>query len=167
METGQGDTANPGLEDELRNIQPKLKAMKQLFRKRRATRAFPGEPQAQPIYRVGALVFQPDNTNKIIMGQPQGRDPDSRMCVGSSSALTRWKNVSTEKVLIARRKKQSSLFEAIERRPGYGSGQGRQGIARHVPSCPAALHLDCLDLRHDAPLRNCFKQNCSTGTNMN
>src|SRR2546423_8719334 len=38
----------------------------------------------------------------------------------------------------------------------YDSGPGRQGIARHVPPCPAALHLDCLALRHGALLGFCF-----------
>src|SRR5690349_8464310 len=33
--------------------------------------------------------------------------------------------------------------KAISVRRGYGSGPCRQGIARHVPPCPAALHLDC------------------------
>src|SRR5437867_503643 len=40
--------------------------------------------------------------------------------------------------------------------PVYGGGLDRQGIARHAPPCPAALHLDRLALRHDAPLGFCF-----------
>ena len=36
--------------------------------------------------------------------------------------------------------------------PGYGSGWSRQGIARHVPPCPAALHLDCPASAKNAPL---------------
>jgi hypothetical protein len=33
--------------------------------------------------------------------------------------------------------------EQLRRRRWYGSGLGRQGIARHASPCPAALHLDC------------------------
>jgi len=47
-------------------------------------------------------------------------------------------------------------LQAIPVRRGYGSGRGRQGIARHAPPCPAALHLDRPALRQDAPLRNCL-----------
>jgi len=46
--------------------------------------------------------------------------------------------------------------QAIPQRPWYGSGRGPQGIARHGPPYPAALHLDRPALRQDAPLRNCL-----------
>jgi hypothetical protein len=110
--------------------------MKQLFRRRRATRAFPGEFQAQPIHRVGALVFQPDNTKKIILGQPQGCDPDSRMCVGSSSTLTRWKNVFPQKVAEGSEKKESISLKQLS---GGQDMAPVKAVKVLLATCPRAL----------------------------
>ena len=55
--------------------------MKQIFGKRRVTRTYPGGVKAQPFCRLGALVFQLNNSEKIILGEPSGSDPDSRLCL--------------------------------------------------------------------------------------
>jgi hypothetical protein len=55
--------------------------MKQIFGKRRVTRTSPGGVKAQPFCRLGALVFQLNNSEKIILGEPSGSDPDSRLCL--------------------------------------------------------------------------------------
>ena len=48
---------------------------------------------------------------------------------------------------------------------GYGSGPGRQGIARHGPPCPAALHLDCPALRQDCAAMNCLRKSAWAALN--
>ena len=44
--------------------------MKRFFGKRRATRTSPGEPTAQPLCRLGALVFQLNNSDKLYWASP-------------------------------------------------------------------------------------------------
>jgi hypothetical protein len=53
----------------------------------------PGGPLAQPFGRLGALVFQPNNTDTIMLGEPAGSDPDSRLCHWQKALDTRWENV--------------------------------------------------------------------------
>jgi hypothetical protein len=138
--------------------------MKRFFGKRRATRTTLGELTARPLERLGALVFQPDNSERIMLGQLLGCDPDSRLCVELCSAITRWENVLSEKPLLTLPNNTTTPRPAIRRAPGYGSGQDPQGIARHVPSCPAALHLDRASLRQNAPLSNCL-ESCVSSAN--
>src|SRR6185312_6667655 len=135
--------------------------MKRFFGKRRATRTTLGELTARPLERLGALVFQPDNSERIMLGQLLGCDPDSRLCVELCSAITRWENVLSEKPLLTLPNNTTTPRPAIRRAPGFGSGQDPQGIARHVPSCPAALHLDRLDLRQSCAAKELPSKICS------
>ena len=86
--------------------------------------------------RLGALVFQPDNTKKIILGQPKGCDPDSRMCVDSSSTLTRWENVLLQKALMAMRKKMKLSLKQLSGRQDMAPVEAIKVL---LATCPRAL----------------------------
>lgn len=126
-----------------------------------------------PIWRLGALVSLPYSIGKVMMVQTPDRSLSLRHIASRTAGKTfpsslllkdRQQSAKLGKSLALSRtnttqNQRTRLDKAISARPGYGSGPCRQGIARHVPSCPAALHLDCSGLRQDAPLRNCFVKN--------
>jgi hypothetical protein len=109
--------------------------MKRLFGKRRATRYFPGEPQAQPMCRLGALVFQLDNMKKLYWASLPGCDPDSRMCVGINSTRTAGKTFSPKSAnqleII-----YELLFEAIPKRQDMAPVKAVKVL---LATCPRAL----------------------------
>lgn len=119
-----------------------------------------------PIWRLGALVSLLNySIGKVMMVQRPDRS--SLLKQIELASCTRRENVSSALLLkcitddgstknqanrenLARTRRRI-LWQAIPRRRRYGYGPCRQGIARHVPPCPAALHLDCPALRQDAP----------------
>ena len=125
-----------------------------------------------PIWRLGALVSLPYSIGKVMMVQIPDRSlslkPTASRTAGKTfppALLLNWPQRSANQGKAAEltikgsnttRKINNNQHKAISARRGYGSRPGRQGIARHVPPCPAALHLDCLDLRHGALLGFCF-----------
>ena len=122
-----------------------------------------GEPLAQPFGRLGALVFQP--ITRI------------RLCWASLRAQTRIAGCAQVKLLPTPAGKTfssenrcpistaPSALPAIGAARGYGSGWGRQGIARHVPPCPAALHLDCPNLRQKCAAKDCWRRSARNEKN--
>jgi hypothetical protein len=124
-----------------------------------------------PIWRLGALVSLPYSIGKVIMVQIPDRSLSLKQMAsctagktfppflplnrslrtanpGESFQLSRTDN----QWIKPNRKASTPQRKAISARPGYGFGSGRQGIARHAPPCPAALHLDCPTLRQQSPL---------------
>jgi len=126
-----------------------------------------------PIWRLGALVSLAYSIGKVMMV----KTPDRSLSLKPTASRTAGKTFPSS-LLISERQRFAKLGEAlgfpeqtelktkglnkdkaISARRRYGSGSSRQGIARHAPPCPTALHLDGPTLRQDAPLRNCFVQN--------
>ena len=93
-----------------------------------------------------------------MLGEPAGSDPDSRLCYrpkASGHPLgKRWF-----------RHPPGERLPAMGTARGYGSGWSRQGIARHVPPCPAALHLDCPNLRQKCAAKDCWRRSARNEKN--
>src|SRR5262249_329288 len=107
-----------------------------------------------PIWRLGALVSLPVSIGKVIMVQKPDRSLSLKDCLHASAGKTLPRSLlrtrpqrSTLRKGNAFERSRTKQPKGISTRPGYGSGPSRQGIARHVPPCPAALHLDGLALR--------------------
>ena len=134
-----------------------------------------------PIWRLGALVSLPYSIGKVTMVQRPDRSLLLRHMLHalrrkrfhglcfltgcSDQPLLRGKRwgfpEQTEPIIKGSiRDKGRRIHKAISPRPRYGSGPCRQGIARHVPPCPAALHLDCSALRQKCAARKLLCEKC-------
>jgi|ERR1041385_2425516 hypothetical protein len=115
-----------------------------------------------PIWRLGALVFLPYSIGKVMMV----KTPDRSLSLKQMASCTAGKTCPSSLFVYAQqrsakpgkalnfpepielktkglKKFKPKPHKAISVRRGYGCGPCRQGIARHAPPCPAALHLDC------------------------
>lgn len=139
--------------------------MKRFFGKRRATRSALGELNTQPFGRLGALVFQLNNSDRLYWASLWAPTRIAG-CALSLEALTitRWENVSSEKSRStgweALTENQELRFKQFSGARLYGYDRGPQGIARHAPPCPAALHLDRLGLRQKCAAKELLVKNC-------
>jgi hypothetical protein len=70
--------------------------MKRFFGKRRATRTSPGEPKAQPFCRLGALVFQLNNSDKLYWASPWAPTRIAGCALSLWPIDIRWENVSSQ-----------------------------------------------------------------------
>ncbi len=133
----------------------------QRFGKRRAP-VYRTGPVGGPFGRWGALVSLPYSIGKVIVEIQL--DPDRSLSLRPAGFTHCRENVSrtlpvtlmVPRMLVGRAVCRPPRTEPrpIPGARGYGSGRGRQGIARTGP-CPltsSALHLDCPDLRHWRPL---------------
>src|SRR6266404_6339478 len=73
--------------------------MKQFFGKRRATRTSLGESSTQPFGRLGALVFQLNNSDKLYWASLRAATRIAGCALSHRPTITRWKNVSFESLL--------------------------------------------------------------------
>ena len=107
-----------------------------------------GEPKAQPFGRLGALVFQLNN-EQIIVGEPVGSDPDSRMCwrLGNHHD-TAGKAFTPE---MTNQGKIGTETDVLVANPARDCVGWAGSLSRYCsPLAPPALHLDS-----DRPTQEC------------
>ena len=118
--------------------------MKRLFGKRRATRTSPGGPLAQPLCRLGALVFQLNNSDRLYWANPRVPTRIAGCALSRRLIVTRWENVPSEKY--AKNSKQFLWRECMA--PAWT-------LKVLLATCPRALLRSTLTVQasaKDAPL---------------
>ena len=88
--------------------------MKQFFGKRRATRTSLGESSTQPFGRLGALVFQLNNSDKLYWASLRAATRIAGCALSHRPTITRWKNVSSESLLCVDGQVQEQLKGHLE-----------------------------------------------------
>ena len=154
MEDGPGHSGGPGLEDDLKGSDELFNLMNGSVSSQRISENGvrpandPGWANALPIGRLGALVFQPDNSDKLYWASLWAATRIAGCALGHGPADTCWENVVSES-------RRVCLLKTTGKTLGRWCWMMGSPSRYCSPPFPPALHLDRDPIIQRPPLGFC------------